>query len=142
MAFYIGFANLIGMFLSLPLFATNFTANAASFIGVIPIYFLVSYRARRYVMGGTRWRGVRLGLELRAWGYARHALWHWYITLLTLGILWPRKKFYLEKYRTDRTVFGSATLHQGGTWQMLMSGLVHVLIAIFLIGAVTVQVAM
>ncbi|MDA9208016.1 YjgN family protein [Octadecabacter sp.] len=129
LAFYIGVVNLILMFASLSLFSTNFTAYAASLIGVIPVWFYARYRARRYVLARTRWRGVRFGLEPGAWGYAGRALWHWLITLLSAGILWPRKTFYLEKYRTDRTVFGSATLHQGGSWTMLMPAYVHVLIA-------------
>lgn len=128
MAFYIGIVNLILMFASLSLFASNFTAYALSFVGVIPIWFFARYRARRYVLARTRWRGVRFGLEPGAWGYAARALWHWVLTILTLGILWPRKTFYLEKYRTDRTVYGSVTLHQGGTWGMLMPAYVHVLI--------------
>jgi len=131
MAFYIGVVNLILMFASLSLFASNAAAYSASFIGVIPLWFFARYRARRYVLARTRWRGVRFGLEPGAWGYAARALWHWFMTLATLGILWPRKTFYLEKYRTDRTVFGSVTLHQGGTWTMLMPAFIHVLIGGF-----------
>jgi len=140
MAFYIGIVNLILMFASLSLFASNFTAYAASFVGVIPIWFFASYRARRYVLARTRWRGVRFGLEAGAWGYAARAFWHWIITILTLGILWPRKRFFLEKYRTDRTVFGSVTLHQGGTWSMLMPAFAHVIIAGLLICVATFEV--
>ncbi len=128
MAFYIGVVNLILMFASLSLLASNFTAYAASFIGVIPIWFFATYRARRYVLARTRWRGVRFGLLPGAWGYAARALWHWLLTILTLGVLWPRKTFYLEKYRTDRTVYGSATLHQGGRWSMLMPSFLPVLV--------------
>jgi len=132
MAFYIGVVNLILMFASLSLFATNFTAYAASFAGVIPIWFYARYRARRYVLARTRWRGVRFGLNAGAWGYAGRALWHWLITILSFGILWPRKTFFLEKYRIDRTVFGAQVLHQGGDWKMLLPAYVHVLIGGFL----------
>ena len=128
LAFYIGIVNLILMFTSLSLFASSFTAYAASLAGVIPIWFYARYRARRYVLARTRWRGVRFGLEPGAWGYAGRALWHWLITMLSVGILWPRKTFYLEKYRTDRTVYGAATLRQGGEWTMLMPAFVHVLV--------------
>jgi len=34
--------------------------------------------------------------------------------------------FTLEKYRTDRTYFGSARLNQGGSWQMLQPAFAHV----------------
>jgi len=63
MAFYIGIVNLLLMFFSLSLLGSNFTAYAVSFIGVIPIWFFANYRARRYVLARTRWRGVRFGLE-------------------------------------------------------------------------------
>jgi hypothetical protein len=62
---------------------------------------------------------------------------HWIITILTLGILWPRKTFYLEKFRTDRTVYGSAALHQGGTWTMLMLPFIPVMVGAALSFAVT-----
>lgn len=120
MAFYIGIVNLILMFLSFSIFENNFAAYLTSFVGVIPIWFFATYRARRYVLARTRWRGVRFGLEPGAWGYAWRAMVHWAITILTLGLLWPRMTFWLEKYRTDRTFFGTQRLNQGGKWTMLL----------------------
>ncbi len=137
MAFYIGIVNLILMFASLSLFASNITAYATSLIGLIPLWFYGRYRARRYVLARTRWRGVRFGLLPGAWGYAARALWHWSLTLLSLGLLWPRKTFYLEKYTTDRTVYGSAQLHQGGTWTMLLPAFVHVAIPAIIMASAT-----
>lgn len=128
LAFYIGVVNLILMFVSFSLLANNFAAYAVSLAGVVPIWFFARYRARRYVLARTRWRGIRFGLEPGAWGYAIRALGHWFVTILSLGVLWPRMTFGLEKYRTDRTYFGSARLHQGGHWQMLWPSFVHVLI--------------
>ncbi|WP_184562052.1 DUF898 family protein [Sulfitobacter undariae] len=119
LTFYIGIVNLALMFVSFSVFQSSFIGYFSSFLGVIPIWFYAQYRARRYVLGRTRWRGVRFGLEKGAWGYAWRALLHWVITICTLGLLWPRMTFYLEKYKTDRTYFGSATLMQGGRWTML-----------------------
>ncbi|MCK0150610.1 YjgN family protein [Marivita sp. S6314] len=119
LAFYIGIVNLLLMFASFALFQGNFAAYAISLIGVIPIWFYAQYRARRYVLARTRWRGLRFGLEPGAWGYAGRALMHWVITLLTLGLLWPRMTFWLEKYKTDRTFYGCARMHQNGKWTML-----------------------
>lgn len=119
LAFYIGIVNLLLMFASFSLFAGTPAAYALSFIGVIPILFYAQYRARRYILGRTRWRGIRLGLDPGAWGYAWRALVHWAVTIVTLGVLWPRMTFWLEKYRTDRTYFGDARLAQGGHWRML-----------------------
>ncbi len=116
LAFYIGIVNLLLMFASFSLFGGNAAAYLLSFLGVVPLWFFARYRARRYVLARTRWRGVRFGLEPGAWGFAVRALWHWFLTLLTLGLLWPRKAFYLEKYITDRTYFGAQRLHQNGRW--------------------------
>jgi hypothetical protein len=90
-----------------------------SFVGVLPILFFAQYRARRYVLARTRWRGLRFGVEPGAWGYAGRALLHWGITILSLGLLWPRMTFMLEKYKIDRTFLGNQRLQQGGRWQML-----------------------
>lgn len=125
LAFYIGIVNLILMFLSFSLLHNNFVAYGLSFVGVIPIVFYASYRARRYVLARTRWRGIRFGLAPGAWGYAWRALVHWSITILSAGLLWPRMTFWLEKYRIDRTSFGDARFRQGGQWRMLMNPYLH-----------------
>jgi uncharacterized membrane protein YjgN (DUF898 family) len=119
LAFYIGVVNLILMFLSFSLLQGNFAAYALSLVGVIPVGFYARYRARRYILARSRWRGLRFGLAPGAWGYAGRALLHWSITILSLGLLWPRMTFKLEKYRTDRTFFGTEQFNQGGRWQML-----------------------
>ncbi len=120
LAFYIGIVNLILMFGSFALLNGNVAAYALSFVGVIPILFYARYRARRYVLARTRWRGIRFGLEPGAWGYAWRALLYWLVTLLTLGLLWPFKAFRLEKYRTDRTYYGTQPIVQNGRWTMLI----------------------
>ncbi|SFT14563.1 Uncharacterized membrane protein YjgN, DUF898 family [Sulfitobacter marinus] len=119
LTFYIGIINLLVMFVSFSIFSSASVGYLASVVGVIPLWFYAQYRARRYVLARTRWRGVRFGLEKGAWGYAWRALVHWAVTLLTVGLLWPRMTFWLEKYVTDRTYFGSARLNQGGHWAML-----------------------
>ncbi len=132
LAFYIGIANLILMFLSFSLLGGNFTAYLLSFLGVIPLLFYAQYRARRYVLARTRWRGIRFGLDAGAWGYAWRAMTHWLITILTAGLLWPRMTYWLEKYRTDRTWYGTLRLRQGGRWKMLYPPFLPLLAAIAL----------
>ncbi len=119
LTFYIGIVNLLLMFVSFSVFNSSVIGYVLSFAGVIPLWFYARYRARRYVLARTRWRGVRFGLEKGAWGYALRAMWYWFVTIVTLGILWPRMTFLLEKYKTDRTFFGSARLLQTGNWPML-----------------------
>ena len=119
LAFYIGIVNLLLMFVSFAVFQGNVTAYLLSLVGVFPIWFYARYRARRYVLARTRWMGLRFGLEPGAWGFAFRALGHSLLTLISLGLLWPRMTFKLEKYRTDRTWFGDRKMEQGGTWTML-----------------------
>lgn len=128
LAFYIGVVNLILMFASFSLLGGSAAAYVVSFVGVVPIIFFASYRARRYILARTRWRGIRFGLEPGAWGYAFRCLWHWFLTIITLGLLAPRQTFYLEKYRVDRTYYGDQALTQGGDWGMLYPAMVHVII--------------
>jgi uncharacterized membrane protein YjgN (DUF898 family) len=119
LAFYIGVVNLVLMWGSLAWLNATFAAYAISFVGVLPLVFFAQYRARRYLLARTRWRGIRFGLEPGAWAYALRAFWHWGLTIASLGFLWPRMTFHLEKFRTDRTWFGDRRLTQGGDWRML-----------------------
>lgn len=134
MAFYIGIVNLVLMFFSFSLFKGNGAAYGLSFLGVLPIIFFAQYRARRYVLARSRWRGIRFGLEPGAWGYAWRAAVHWLITLCTLGVLWPRMTFWLEKYRTDHTFFGTERFEQGGRWSLLLGAMKHVYLGIAFAG--------
>ncbi|MEL7131958.1 MAG: DUF898 family protein [Pseudomonadota bacterium] len=134
LTFYIGVVNLILMFISFSLFDGNVAGYFLSFLGVIPLWFYARYRARRYVLGRTRWRGVRFGLEPGAWGYAWRACLHWLVTICSLGTLWPHMTFHLEKYRTDRTFFGSAKLSQGGNWTMLYRATLPLVAVLVLLG--------
>jgi len=125
MAFYIGVFNLILMFLSFSLLNDNFMAYLASFAGVVPIYFFAQYRARRYILARTRWRGIRFGIKPAAWRYAGAAMLHWTLTILSVGILLPRQIFKLEKFRIDRTWFGDQIFTQGGRWTDLLRPALH-----------------
>ena len=134
LAFYLGIVNLGLMFASLAILEDYVLPTVVTSAGLVPMIFYARYRARRYLLARTRWRGIRFGLEPGAVGYAGRAMMHWAITILTLGILWPRMTFALEKYRTDRTTFGDRRLRQGGRWQMLLPGAIPVWIGVILTG--------
>lgn len=102
-------------------------------LAVLPFIFYAQYRARRYILSRTRWRGIRFGVEEAAWGYVWRAIGHFFLTIISLGLLWPRQTFWLEKYRIDRTWYGNAKFHQGGNWQMLYPAMKHIFIALALI---------
>jgi len=142
LAFYLGLVNLLLVFASFSLFQTNAVAYFLSFLGVIPLWFYASYRARRYVLARTRWRGIRFGLEPGAAGYAWRAMGHWLAVIATAGLAWPRMTFWLEKYRTDRTSFGALRLHQGGDVAGLYQAFAHLMIgAVFATMTIAVAVA-
>lgn len=126
LAFYIGVVNLVLMYFSFSLFQGNAPAYLVSVAGVIPLWFYARYRARRYVVGRTRWRGIRFGVDPGAWGYAVRAMGYWLASILSLGLLWPLMTYRLEKYRADRTWYGTARISQGGRWTMLIGPFVPV----------------
>jgi uncharacterized membrane protein YjgN (DUF898 family) len=143
LAFYIGVVNLLLMFVSFSVFSGEAPAYVVSFIGLVPMIFFAQYRARRYILARTRWRGIRFGLEPGVAGYVwRAALW-WLLTLASAGLLWPLKTFALEKYRTDRTWYGDAKFEQTGGLFSLLGAMKHVFLGAALIaaGAIAVTVS-
>jgi len=97
-----------------------------SALAILPFVYFATYRARRYQLARTRWRGIRFGMEPAAWGYAARALGYGLLTVASLGLLLPLATFRLTQYMTDRSWFGDTRFTQGGRWQGLynaMSGL-------------------
>jgi uncharacterized membrane protein YjgN (DUF898 family) len=82
-------------FASLPLFAFFYL------FGQFAIY-----RARRYRLTRTVWRGVRLWMAGSGWAYAaRSALWL-LLVILTLGLLLPWRAAALERYKMRHCYYG------------------------------------
>ncbi len=104
-----------------------------SFFAIVPFLFFATYRAHRYKMARTRFRGIRFGMDNAAGGYVWRAIVHWIVTILTLGLLLPRQTFWLGKYITDRSYYGDGRFEQGGRWQDLYGAMKHVFIAIGLL---------
>ncbi|MDE9451367.1 DUF898 family protein [Aliiroseovarius sp. Z3] len=126
MAFYIGIVNLLLMYVSFALLNGNVAAYLLSFVGLAPIVFFAQYRARRYILARTRWRGIRFGLEPGAWGYAWRAMVHWGLAIVTLGLAWPLTTLWLEKYRISHTYYGDQVFVQGGRRGMLFGSMKHI----------------
>ena len=139
LAVYLGIVQMILFYFGLTLFSepTN-TAEMVgqtlafyiTFLAVVPLLFFAQYRARRYKLARSRWRGVRFGMENGAWGYALRAMGHWVLTIVTLGALLPRQTFYLEKYMTDRTWYGDGKFEQEGKWSALYPAMKHLAIGL------------
>ncbi len=91
-----------------------------SILASLPLIYFATYRAKRYIMARTRWRGIRFGMEQAAWAYAGRAVLLTLLTVITLGILYPFQNFRLTRFVTDRTWFGDLKFDQGGRWTALL----------------------
>lgn len=117
LAVYLGFVNLGLAFVGLTFFEGDTKMQiAVGVLPALPFLFFATYRARRYVMARTRWRGIRFGMRTGAWGYTIRALWYWFLTLVTAGLLYPLNQFRLSKFMVDRTWFGDQRFQQNGSW--------------------------
>jgi uncharacterized membrane protein YjgN (DUF898 family) len=64
------------------------------------------YRARRYRLTRTVWRGVRFWMDGSGWAYAaRSALWG-ILVILTLGLMLPWREAALERYKMRHSYYG------------------------------------
>ncbi|EME70897.1 hypothetical protein H261_05794 [Paramagnetospirillum caucaseum] len=106
------------------------------------------YRARRYQMSRTRWRGIRGGQTGSGWGYALRSLAVWLAVPLSLGWAWPWGEMWLARYRFGNTTFGDRPLRCDATASGLygrfalvwISGLVFTAAAVILVGAMEMAV--
>ena len=139
LAIYLGVVQMLLFFLGLSYSVDLETPqgilalNALIYINLfalLPLIFYAMYRARRYKMARTRWRGVRFGMEKGAWGFAARAIGYGLLTLVSFGALFPLGNFKLEKYMADRSYFGDARFEQGGKWTALYGAAKHVFIGL------------
>ncbi|SFK14885.1 DUF898 family protein [Celeribacter neptunius] len=141
LALLIGVLALVLVYASYAMFSEEYEAYLIAALIAVPLVYFASYRAKRYVYARTRWRGIRFALEPAAGRYALYAVGQWLLTLVTLGLLWPRMTFKLEKFRTDRTFFGDQRLHQGGKWAGLLKSFLPALACLWLILGMTAYAA-
>ncbi len=88
--------------------AERFTAFA-SFPLVIAFYAFgqfAIYRARRYRLTRTVWRGVRFWMDGSGWAYAWRAMLWGLLVVLTLGLALPWREAALERYKMRHSYYG------------------------------------
>jgi len=73
-------------------------------LGLIGQYAI--YRARRYRLTRTIYRGVRFHQSGSAWRYAFCAVFWWSLTALTCGLAYPFQIASLERYKMRNTFYG------------------------------------
>ena len=120
LAVYLGVFQLAFFFVALRLSGGSEFVGLASSLPVLPLIFYAQYRARRYMLSRTQLRGIRFALSPDAWRYTGRALLLMVPVVLTLGLLWPRLHWHLEKFRSDRTTYGNLRLFQQGRWAPLI----------------------
>lgn len=81
------------------------------------------YRARRYRMTRTIWRGARFWMTGSGWGYAlRASLWG-AAMVLTLGLILPWRDTALERYKMQHTHYGDLQgSFEGNGWEFFKRG--------------------
>ncbi len=78
-------------------------------VQLVVILFLIQlaiYRARRYRMTRTQWRGIRGGQSGSAFKYGFLAFGWMFVVFVTLGLAYPVYRTQMQRYRTENTWFG------------------------------------
>ena len=124
---FIGF--LLAILVLVPLFAIGQVLEYAlgessplvgiwDLVVVLLIWFLINfaiYRARRYRLSRTRWRGIRFSQTGSATSYALRAMaWQLFVGV-TLGLAWPFYRVAMQNHRISNTWFGSERFQFYGT---------------------------
>jgi uncharacterized membrane protein YjgN (DUF898 family) len=87
------------------------------------------YRARRYRLTRTIYRGVRFHQGGSGWHYAACALFWWTMIALTLGLAYPFAQSRLERFKMRYTFFGDLPgRFVGSGWKLFFRGLLMWLI--------------
>ena len=81
------------------------------------------FRARRYRLTRTVWRGVRFWMKGSGWAYAaRAALWA-LLVILTLGLMLPWREAALERYKMRHSYYGDLQgSFEGRGWEFFKRG--------------------
>lgn len=112
---FVVFAVLTPLFGGLEIWKTYLEFAAPDYVflpdtlQMIAIAYLIPvgiFRARRYRLSRTRWRGIRGGQSGSAWAYGGMSLGFYVLTVLSLGLAWPYFSTRLTAYKMKNTWFG------------------------------------
>jgi uncharacterized membrane protein YjgN (DUF898 family) len=81
------------------------------------------FRARRYRLTRTLWRGVRFWMTGSGTAYALRAFGWTLLTVVTLGLAYPWRAAALERYKMGHTFYGDLPgRFEGEAWDFFMRG--------------------
>ena len=98
-------------------------AGGLAFLGLGVLGQYAIYRARRYRLTRTIFRGLRFTQDGSAWVYAFRAAGWWLATALTFGLAYPFQLASLERYKMRHTFYGTLPgRFAGAGWKLLLRG--------------------
>jgi uncharacterized membrane protein YjgN (DUF898 family) len=126
---------LVAVAVLLPLYAAFFLAalqigafaewsGLLAFLGLGFLGQYAIYRARRYRLSRTIYRGLRFAQNGSAWSHAVRAFAWWALTGLTLGLAYPFQLASLERYKMRHTSYGDLQgRFIGAGWRLFLRGM-------------------
>ncbi|MHC2379413.1 uncharacterized membrane protein YjgN (DUF898 family) [Bradyrhizobium liaoningense] len=133
--FLVALAILVPIYLAYFLIGIEFErwqgfASLPLFIGFYAFGQFAIFRARRYRLTRTVWRGVRFWMDGSGWAYSFRAMLWGLLVFLTLGLALPWRAAALERYKMQHTHYGELsgdfegdgwTFFKRGWWLWLLS---------------------
>ena len=104
---------LLNSFLQIALQSKPYIFIVAQILYGLSFFYLIhiaSYRAQRYRLTRTSWCGIRGGMSGSAIAFANKAFLYTLLTIVTLGVMYPKMQLALQKYRIENSVFGDVNL--------------------------------
>ncbi len=106
-------------------------SGVLSFVLLTLLGHYAVYRARRYRLTRTIYRGVRFHQTGSAWRYAICALFWWSLIILSLGLAYPFAQSSLERFKMRNTYFGDLPARfEGSGWSLFLRGILLWFLAI------------
>ncbi len=113
------------------------------FSGIYYLFGVGFYRAERYLISRTSWRGIRGGMTKRGWSYGGLFLKMALFQVITLGFGRPYAQIRLWNARMNDLMFGSAPATSEAKWRPLFRRyvLTQIVAIIVMVGAVALVAA-
>ncbi len=89
---------------------------AASWLTIFYLGGLARYRALRYRLSRTRWRGIRGGSDDQGFGYGVSYMWKTFVGMAALGLMVPWSMTSLWNERWNRLSFGPHRFEANAEW--------------------------
>jgi len=114
------------------------SGNQAQLVGSLTLLFYVyffvltnfaMYRAQRYRLTRTLWRGIRGGMATNGWNYAMKGLGLYAAAGFTMGFLMPWASTTLWNDRWNDASFGDQPFRSDAPWRPLFCRFLHSLLA-------------